>query len=80
MPRFTDEQEISFDVYPPERLLTVKANGGTLTTSVFDGTEFVDSDVISADSSSVLFTSGARIKFTPAGGATYSIDTTGRAS
>ena len=80
MARYTDTQSIAFDVYPLERSLIVEANGGSLVISAFDGENYVVSDTITEDSTSVLFTSGLRLQFAPADGAIYSIDESNRAS
>lgn len=80
MINYDDTQVMSFDVYPQERPLVVNANGGSLAINVFDGSEFVLSDTITEDSTTVLFSSGLNIQFVPSGGATYAIDKAGRAS
>ncbi len=80
MPLYTDEQDITFDLYPPERALVVEANGGSLVISVYNGSDWVVSDTITEDSTSVIFTAGLRFKFTPADGAVYNVSLTSRTS
>jgi len=74
MPRFTDQQTISFSTNIDSRLLIVQANGGSLTIEAYDGVNFIATDTVTADAANELYTKGARLRFTPAGGAVYNID------
>lgn len=70
---FSTEETFSFRADRPERGIVVALGGGTLEISAWDGSQFVLSDVIDADGAYVLWTQGLRLKFSPLGGAEYSI-------
>lgn len=53
--------------------LIVSANGGSLTITAKNGETFEPVTVITASSSQLIETGGAVLKFTPAGGATYTV-------
>ena len=80
MPLYTDTQEITFDLYPPERALVVEANGGSLVISVYNGSDYVVSDTITEDSTNVIFTAGLKYRFAPSDGAVYSVNESSRTS
>jgi len=55
------------------RILTVKANGGTVTVSVKHGVEFIVAETINADTVGELNFGMATLKITPTGGAEFSV-------
>ena len=73
MERFTNEQEFAFSNKVDYINVAVKTNGGSIQLAVWDGEAWIDDDVISTDGNHKVETKNSRIKFTPSGGATYSI-------
>lgn len=74
MLRFSTTYEHSFIETNRETInLAVKTNGGSVSISVWDGSEYVVSDTISADGGYQIVVRGLKIKFTPSGGATFSL-------
>jgi len=73
MERFTDTQEFAFSNIIEYINLAVKTNGGSIQLAIWDGEAWIDDDVISTDGKHKVETKNLRIKFTPSGGATYSL-------
>lgn len=73
MAQFSTQQDITYSEAVESLALTVKTNGGSLTVSVWDGSEYVLTDTVSVDGSNELFVKGQVMRFTPSGGCTFTI-------
>lgn len=74
MLRFSTTYEQSFIETNRETIsIVVKTNGGSVQLAVWDGTEYVNDDLINTDGNHQIYVRGLKIKFTPAGGATFSL-------
>lgn len=73
MDTYSTEKQIAFDVTPAYRSLTVKTNGGRLEVRVKIGEDYILTDEITRDCSVDISTSRRILKFTPLGGAVFSI-------
>lgn len=74
MEKFTDQKTFKFAPTREARILVIAANGGSVTIEIWDGEGWHIADVYSADVTKEYYTQGAELRFTPTGGATYSID------
>lgn len=64
----------TFDSIGGQRVLSVDANGGTVTVEAAHGAEWIAMKVYSADAVEVIdFGYNRSYRFTPAGGATYAL-------
>lgn len=76
MRKFPTTETFEFASTRETRLLLVAANGGSVTIEVWDGDSWHVADVYSVDVAKEYYTQGGKMRFTPAGGATYSLDLT----
>ncbi|MCP4281613.1 MAG: hypothetical protein GY776_16650 [Alteromonas sp.] len=71
--QYSTEQKFSYLEKDETLALTVKANGGQLDISSWDGGQYISADTISVDGVYEYFVKGQNLKFTPTGGCTFSI-------
>ena len=69
---FTDTQQ--FRIHDNEsRVLTVKANGGTVQVQAQAGASWITADTYTADTAVEVFFGGALVRVVPSGGAEYDV-------
>lgn len=73
MPKYNNTQEFSYMESEVDLVLITKTTSGTLTVSLWNGEEFIDSDVISQSGTKIIYVKGQRIRFQPSGDMVYTI-------
>ena len=68
----TTTQHYQFTDREP-RVLTVKANGGTVQVQVEAGASWITADTYTADTAVEVFFGGALVRVVPSGGAEYDV-------
>ncbi|QSM00598.1 hypothetical protein [Oceanospirillum phage vB_OliS_GJ44] len=77
MKQFSTQKIIDFSDAKDETMISVTVGTGNLVIEVEDGSGWVVSDTLIYDYAGKMATYGARMRFTPTGNCTYSIDTRG---
>ncbi len=73
MPRYTDQQEITYLEVHESVALTIQANGGQLDVHAWDGSNWIETDTFTTTESVEYFVKGLTIRYTPSGGCVYSV-------
>lgn len=74
MPRFTDQQEITYlEIHENIYLLTNHGTNGQLTIESFDGDDWVLTDTVTTTGGQRVFVKGQTIRFTPSNGMVYTV-------
>lgn len=72
--RYTEQKEFAFGYLPRSREFIVNAPVGSVSVEVWDGLEWLIVDTITGIDTKDLRTAGVKMRITPAGGASYSLD------
>lgn len=72
--RFTAQDIFAFGYLPRSREFIANVGTGTVTVEVWDGADWVLTDTVTADAAKDLRTAGVRLRITPTGDATFSLD------
>ena len=73
MARYTTTLDREFPLTSRDRVLVLEANGGSLNIEVNDGVNWILVNTLSVDSANTLVTRDMRMRFTPLGGAVFTI-------
>lgn len=73
MARYTAQLTRTFPLASRDRVLTVEANGGSLAIEINDGVNWILVETIASDSANTIVTRSLNMRFTPSGGAIFTI-------